>query len=108
LSATFYAVALGAWSVPLSAVPDLTILVPVRVPGKSDVVIDLSPLAAIWKGFDAIVAKSGMTTDEGKADTETALSANQKAEMFRLFLTWPQNQLEVEVTMQLLMSPIVH
>jgi hypothetical protein len=134
--------------VPLSAVPDLTIVVPVGVQGKSDVVIDLvkddgivlaavrtelvvapaatahalhqpglvtagikadlvpppqdpSPLAAIRKEFDAFVAKSGMATDEGTAATKTALSANQKAEMFRLFLTWPQNSLEVEVTMRL-------
>jgi superoxide dismutase, Cu-Zn family len=143
-----YAVAPGAWSVPLAAVPSLTILVPVGVQGKSDVVIDLvkddgsvlaeartelvvapaapphahhqpvlaavaikpdldpspqdpSPLAAIRKGFDTFLAKRGLTTDHGKADTKTALSANQKAEMFRLFLTWPQNPLEVEVTMRL-------
>src|SRR5262249_2589580 len=61
-------------------------------------VVDPSPLAAISKGFDAFLAKRGLSTDQKKA---RALSANQKAEMFRLFLTWPQNPLEVEVIMRL-------
>jgi superoxide dismutase, Cu-Zn family len=134
-----YAVAPGTWFVPLTATPNLTIVVPVGVQEKSDVVIDLvkedgsvlarartvlvvapitaahahhqpmlaaaamkpdldpSPLAAISKGFDAFLAKRGLSTDQKKAG---ALSADQKAEMFRLFLTWPQNPLEVEVTMR--------
>jgi superoxide dismutase, Cu-Zn family len=143
-----YAVAPGAWSVPLAAVPGLTILVPVGAQGKSDVVIDLvkddgsvlakartelivapasqahanhqptvataaikpeldpsprdpSPLAAIRKGFDTFLAKRRLTTDQSEADTKTALTADQKAEMFRLFLTWPQNPLEVEVVVRL-------
>ena len=133
-----YAIAPGAWLVPLSAVPNLTIIVPVGVQEKSDVVINLvtedgrvlaeartvlvvapisaaqahhqpmlttaavnpdidpSPLAAISKGFDAFLAKRGLSNDQ-----KDALSAEQKAEMFRLFLTWPQNPLEVEVTMRL-------
>src|SRR5262249_38426447 len=129
-----YAIAPGAWFVPLIAVRNLTLIVPVEVQEKSDVVIDLvkedgsvlaeartvlvvapisaahahhqpmlaaaaaiksdldpSPLAAISKGFDAFLAKRGLTTDQKKAG---ALSADQKAEMFRLFLTWPQNPLE--------------
>ena len=135
-----YAIAPGAWLVPLSAVPNLTIIVPVGVQEKSDVVINLvtedgrvlaeaktvlvvapisaahahhqpmlttatvnpdidpSPLAAISKGFDAFLAKRGLSNDQKNAD---ALSGEQKAEMFRLFLTWPQNPLEVEVTMRL-------
>jgi Cu-Zn family superoxide dismutase len=60
--------------------------------------LDPSPLAAISKGFDAFLAKRGLSADQKKAG---ALSADQKAEMFRLFLTWPQNPLEVEVTMRL-------
>jgi hypothetical protein len=63
--------------------------------------LDTSPLAAIGKGFDAFLAKRGLTTDEKKAGTTSALSANQKVEMFRLFLTWPQNPLEVEVVVRL-------
>jgi superoxide dismutase, Cu-Zn family len=59
--------------------------------------LDPSPLAAIWKGFDAFLAKRGLATDQRKAGTKSGLSANQKTEMFRLFLTWPQNPLEVEV-----------
>jgi Cu-Zn family superoxide dismutase len=135
-----YAIAPGAWLVPLIAVPNLTIIVPVEVQEKSDVVIDLvtedgrvlaeartvlavapvsaahahhqpmlttaatnpdvdpSPLAAISKGFDAFLAKRGLSTDQKNAG---ALSAEQRVEMFRLFLTWPQNPLEVEVTMRL-------
>ena len=133
-----YAIAPGAWLVPLIAVANLTIIVPVEVQEKSDVIIDLvkedgrvlaeartvlvvapipaahahhqpmlttaanspdpSPLAAISKGFDAFLAKRGLSTDQ---KTAGALSADQKAETFRLFLTWPQNPLEVEVTMRL-------
>ena len=140
---TGYAVAPGAWFVPLIAVPNLTIVVPAGAQEKSEVAIDLikddgsvlaqartllvvapaspahahhqqvlaattaqpdfdpSPLAAIGKGFDAFLAKRGLTTDQNKAGTKSALSADQKAEMFRLFLTWPQNPLEVEVIVRL-------
>jgi len=63
--------------------------------------LDPSPLAAIRKGFDVFLTKSGLTTDQKKADTKRALSADRKAEMFRQFLTWPQNPLEVEVTVRL-------
>ena len=138
-----YAVAPGAWFVPLVAVPGLKLVVPVGVQEKSDVVIDLvkddgsvlaeartvlvvapaspehahhpqvlaaavttpdldpSPLAAIGTGFDAFLAKRGLTTDQKKAGTTSALTTNQRAEMFRLFLTWPQNPLEVEVVVRL-------
>ena len=61
---------------------------------------DPSPLAAISKGFDAFIVKRGLSTDR-KAGTNGRLGADQNAEMFRLFLTWPQNPLEVEVTMRL-------
>ena len=63
--------------------------------------LDPSPLAAIRKGFDVFLTKSGLTTDQKKADTKRALSADRKAEMFRQFLTWPQNPLEVEVVVRL-------
>jgi Cu-Zn family superoxide dismutase len=134
-----YVLAAGTWSVPLSAAPGLTILVPVGAQGKSEVVIELvnidgsvlaeaktelviaptptpharhqqvlstatvrpdldpSPLTVIQKGFDAFLAKSTGQT----ADKKSALTTNQKAEMFRQFLTWPQNPLEVEVTVRL-------
>ena len=61
-------------------------------------VVDPSPLAVISKGFDAFLAKRGLSTDQKKAGSP---SADQKAEMFRLFLTWPQNPLEVEVVVRL-------
>jgi superoxide dismutase, Cu-Zn family len=138
-----YAVAPGAWFVPLFAVPGLKIVVPGEVQEKSEVAIDLvkddgsvlaqaktllvvapaapahshqqhmvaagatkpdldpSPLAAIEKGFAAFLAKRGLTTDQKKAGSKTALNADQKAEMFRLFLTWPQNPLEVDVVVRL-------
>jgi hypothetical protein len=138
-----YAVAPGAWFVPLIAVPNLTIVVPSGVQEKSEVAIDLvkddgsvlaqartllmvapaapahahqqhvvaaaaskrdldpSPLAAIEKGFDAFLAKRGLTTDQKKTGSKAALNADQKAEMFRLFLTWPQNPLEVDVVVRL-------
>jgi superoxide dismutase, Cu-Zn family len=63
--------------------------------------LDPSPLVAIEKGFDAFLAKRGLTTDPKKPATKGALSAKQKAEMFRLFLTWPQNPLEVAVVVRL-------
>jgi Cu-Zn family superoxide dismutase len=62
--------------------------------------LDPSPLAVIQKGFDAFLAKGTQTTSQ-KADKKNALTTNQKAEMFRQFLTWPQNPLEVEVTVRL-------
>jgi Cu-Zn family superoxide dismutase len=138
-----YAVAPGAWFVPLVAVPGLKIIVPGGVQEKSEVAIDLvtddgsvlaqartllvvapagpahshqqhvvaaaatkpdfdpSPLAAIGKGFDAFVAKRALTTDPKKVEAKRALGADQKAEMFRLFLTWPQNPLEVDVVVRL-------
>jgi Cu-Zn family superoxide dismutase len=134
-----YAAAPGEWIVPLIAIPNLTIILPVEVQEKSDVVIDLvkedgkvlaeaktvlvvatisaarshhqpmlavsaikpeldpSPLAAIAKAFDVFLENRGLSTDKKNAG---ALSAEQKAEMFRVFLTWPQNPLEVEVTMR--------
>jgi len=137
-----YAIAPGAWFVPLIAIPDLSIVVPLGVQQKSDVLIDLlrddgsvlaeartelvvapaspahahhryvlaaaatepdidpSPLAAIWKGFGAFLAKRGLTTHQ-KDGTKSALNTEQKAEMFRLFLTWPQNPLQVEVIVRL-------
>src|SRR5215813_7866442 len=109
-----YAVAPGAWFVPLIAVPNLTIVVPGGVQERSEVAIDLgtddrsmlaqartllvvtptspahahqqhvvaaaatkpdldpSPLAAIGKGFDAFLAKRGLTTDRKKRGTKTS------------------------------------
>jgi superoxide dismutase, Cu-Zn family len=63
--------------------------------------LDPSPLAAIWKGFDAFLAKRRLTTDQKKAGIKSALTTNQRTEMFRLFLTWSQNPLEVEVIVRL-------
>jgi Cu-Zn family superoxide dismutase len=63
--------------------------------------LDPSPLVAIEKGFDAYLAKRGLTTDPKKSSTKGALGTKQKAEMFRLFLTWPQNPLEVDVVLRL-------
>jgi Cu/Zn superoxide dismutase len=136
-----YAIAPGAWFVPLIAVPNLTIVVPVGVAEKSDVLIGLlrddgsvlaeartelviapaspshanyhyvlaaaatqpdidpSPLAAISIGFDAFLAKRGLATDQKSG--KSGLGTHQKAEMFRQFLTWPQNPLEVDVIVRL-------
>jgi hypothetical protein len=47
------------------------------------------------------LAKGALTADPKKVDTKRALSAKQKAEMFRLFLSWPQNPLEVDVVVRL-------
>jgi superoxide dismutase, Cu-Zn family len=58
--------------------------------------LDPSPLAAIQQGFEAFFAKSAKT----KGDT-SALMAEQKAEMFRQFLTWPQNPLRVDVNVRM-------
>ena len=62
--------------------------------------LDPSPLAAIQKGFDAFLAKSAKPKNE-KGDTTSALTIDQKAEMFRQFLTWPQNPLQVDVNVRL-------
>lgn len=62
--------------------------------------LDPSPLAAIRKGFDAFLAKRALTIGQ-KANTKSALTADQKAEIFRQFLTWPENPLEVDVTVRL-------
>jgi len=67
--------------------------------GKPD--LDHSPLAAIEKGFEAFLAKRELTTDPKKPSSKGALSTKQKAEMFRQFLTWPQNPLEVDVVVRL-------
>jgi Cu-Zn family superoxide dismutase len=58
--------------------------------------LDPSPLAAIQQGFEAFFAKSAKT----KGDTN-ALTAEQKAETFRQFLTWPQNPLRVDVNVRM-------
>jgi len=62
--------------------------------------LDPSPLAAIQKGFDAFLAKSSKLQNE-KGDARNTLTADQKAEMFRQFLTWPQNPLQVDVNVRL-------
>jgi superoxide dismutase, Cu-Zn family len=60
---------------------------------------DPSPLAAIQKGFDAFLAKSAPPKGE-KRRAASALTIEQKAEMFRQFLTWPQNPLKVDVNVR--------
>jgi superoxide dismutase, Cu-Zn family len=72
------------------------VMVPIA---KAD--LDPSPLAAIAKGFDAFLAKRGLITNQKKVGTKAELSAEQKAEMFRQFLTWPQNPLEVDLLVRL-------
>jgi len=62
--------------------------------------LDPSPLAAIQKGFDAFLAKSAKLQNE-KGDARNTLTADQRAEMFRQFLTWPQNPLQVDVNVRL-------
>ena len=61
---------------------------------------DPSPLAAIQKGFDAFLAKSLQPKGE-KGGAASPLTIDEKAEMFRRFLTWPQNPLQVEVNVRL-------
>ena len=51
--------------------------------------LDPSPLDAMHKGFDRFIARRGAGA-KGKSPT-----AEERAEMFRTFLTWPQNPLEV-------------
>ena len=58
---------------------------------------DPSPLAVIQKGFDQFFARR-------TAGARRAPTGEEKAEMFRQFLTWPQNPLEVEVTVRLTSS----
>jgi superoxide dismutase, Cu-Zn family len=58
--------------------------------------VDPSPLAAIQKGFDAFLAKTSK-----KGDATSALTADQNADMFRQFLTWAQNPLQVDVNVRL-------
>ena len=55
---------------------------------------DPSPLAAIRKQFDVIVARTS-------GSTKSKLTTEQKAQMFDQFLTWPQNPLEAQVTLRL-------
>jgi superoxide dismutase, Cu-Zn family len=61
--------------------------------------LDPSPLAAIRNGFDAFLARSA-----GQNGGTRALSTDQKAELFRQFLTWGQNPLEVVVNVRLTSS----
>jgi superoxide dismutase, Cu-Zn family len=119
-----YAVAPGIWDVPLIAAPHLSIIMPRQGQGRSDLVISLvkadgsvlaeartvlvttpaaatappnpgsSPLAIIRSQFDAFLARTGASA-RGKP------TAEQKAETFYQFLTWPQNPLEVRVTVRL-------
>jgi len=58
---------------------------------------DPSPLAVIQRGFDAFLAK----TPKPKGDATSALTADEKAETFRQFLTWPLNPLQVDVNVRL-------
>jgi len=61
-------------------------LIPSAAPPRD---LDPSPLEAMHKGFDRFIARRGAGT-KGNSPT-----AEQRAEMFRTFLTWPQNPLEV-------------
>jgi Cu-Zn family superoxide dismutase len=56
--------------------------------------LDPSPLDAMHKGFDRFIARRGAGA-KGKSPT-----AEERAEMFRTFLTWPQNPLEVVAVMR--------
>ena len=60
--------------------------------------LDPSPLAAIQRGFDAFLAR---TSKNEKGDPANAVTPDQKAEMFRQFLTWTQNPLQVDVNVRL-------
>jgi Cu-Zn family superoxide dismutase len=120
-----HALAPGTWAVPFGAAARLSIIMPREGEGRSDIVVSLvkmdgdvlaearsvlvvapplaaaslsnrdpSPLEAIRRQFDAFLAHTGATG-------QVKLSAEQKAEKFREFLTWPQNPLEVSVTVRL-------
>jgi superoxide dismutase, Cu-Zn family len=125
-----YAVAPGIWTVPLLAAERLAVIMPREEQGRADIVISLvkadgsvlaeartvlvttpasavttasaptatphldpSPLAAIRQQFDAFLARTGTNARR--------LTAAQEAEKFSEFLTWPQNPLEVSVTVRL-------
>ena len=60
--------------------------------------LDPSPLAAIQRGFDVFLAR---TSKNEKGDAANAVTPEQKAEMFRQFLTWAQNPLQVDVNVRL-------
>jgi Cu-Zn family superoxide dismutase len=62
--------------------------------------LDPSPLAAIRKGFDAFLALRTQTAGQ-KGEKRSAPTTAQKADMFREFLTWAQNPLEVDVNVRL-------
>jgi superoxide dismutase, Cu-Zn family len=125
-----YAVAPGIWTVPLLAAEQLAIIMPRGEQGRADIVISLvtadgsvlaeartvlvttpasalttasaptaspshdpSPLAAIRQQFAAFLARTGSNARK--------LTTAQEAERFSEFLTWPQNPLEVSVTVRL-------
>lgn len=62
--------------------------------------LDPSPLAAIQRGFDAFLARTSNPKNE-KGDAANAVTTDQKADMFRQFLTWAQNPLQVDVNVRL-------
>jgi Cu-Zn family superoxide dismutase len=119
-----FAVAPGIWTVPLNAAEHLAIIMPSGGQGRSDLVISLvtvdgsvlaeartvlvtapasmataalkpdpSPLGAIRQQFDAFLART--------ATNRNKMTAEEKIEKFNQFLTWPQNQLEINVTVRL-------
>lgn len=62
--------------------------------------IDPSPLAVIQRGFDAFLARAPKPRNE-KGDATSTLTADERAETFRQFLTWPLNPLQVDVNVRL-------
>jgi superoxide dismutase, Cu-Zn family len=67
-------------------------------PARPD--LDPSPLGAIRKGFEAFLAQRTPAAAQ-KDGPKSSLTSDQYDEMFRQFLTWPQNPLEVHVNVRL-------
>jgi Cu/Zn superoxide dismutase len=56
--------------------------------------LDPSPFAAIQRGFEVFLART-------RGDATTALTTDQRSDMFRQFLTWAQNPVQVDVNVRL-------
>ncbi len=55
---------------------------------------DISPLAAIEKKFERFVTRSS-------AITTGSIDGSRKSDLFQTFLSWPNNQIQSEITMRL-------
>ena len=62
--------------------------------------LDPSPFAAIQRGFEVFLARTTNPKNE-KSDAPTALTTDQRSDMFRQFLTWAQNPVQVDVNVRL-------